>query len=184
MAKNGYQQVLYSSVADGPTKTATAIATVLPKPLWTLPPNYFDVVGKKLRILAWGRISCAVTTPGTCRLDVLLGGLSVWNSGALNLNVVAKTTVPWWFELDLIARTVGDSTTATLFGQGKFVSEAVVGAALPSAGTNGILLCPVGTPAVGAGFDSSASKTFDIQHTQTAATGSFTVHHYSLEDPN
>ncbi len=114
----------------------------------------------------------------------MLVGLSVWNSGALNLNIVAKTTVPWWMSIDLIARTVGDSTTATLFGMGEFRSEAVVGAPLPSAGSNGSLLCPVGTPAVGAGFDSSASKQVDIQHTQTAATGSITVHHYVIEDPN
>lgn len=184
MAKNGYQQVLYSSVADGTAKTANAIATILPTPLWTLPPNYFDVVGKKLRILMWGRISCVITTPGTCRLDVLLGGTSIWNSGALNLNVVAKTNVPWMFELDLIARSVGGGTAATLFGLGCFTSEAVVGAAVNSAGGNGSLLCPVGAPAVGSGFDSSTSKQLDIQHTQTAATGSIQVHHYVIEDPN
>lgn len=184
MAKNGYQQVLYSSTADGPAKSANAIATILPKPLWTLPPNYFDVVGKKLRISMWGRISCAVTTPGTFRLAVLLGSTTVWDSGALLLNIVAKTNVPWLFELDLVARTVGDSTTATLFGMGLFQSEAVIGSAANTAGGNGSLLCPVGAPAVGGGFDSSVSKQLDIQHTQTAATGSVTLHHYVIEDPN
>jgi hypothetical protein len=187
MAVNGYQSVLYSSTADGPAKTATAIATLITTtttPLWTLPPNYFNVIGKKLRISMWGRISCAVTTPGTFRLDVLLGGTSVWNTGALNLNVVAKTNVPWALDIDFVCRSIGSGTSATLFGMGEFRSEAVVGAPLPSAGSNGSLLCPVGAPAVGSGFDSSASKTVDLHHTQTVSTGSVTLHHYTIEDPN
>lgn len=183
MPSNGYQSVLYSSTVDGTAKTATAIATIAPVPLYTLPPNYFDRIGKKLRISMWGRISCVITTPGTVRLDLLLGGTSVWNSGALNLNTVAKTNVPWWFDLDLICRgPLGAS--CTLFGMGEFRSEALVGSAANSAGSNGSLLCPVGAPAVGATFNSASSLSVDIHHTQTQSTGSIQVHHLTIEDPN
>lgn len=186
MARNGYQSLLWSTDQDGLAKTATTIGTLFNAAtgLYTLPPNYFDKRGKKLRIEMWGRISCVVTTPGTFRVDLMLGGLSVWNSGALNLNIVAKTNVPWWMSIDLWAATTGSGTTATLFGMGEFRSEAVVGSPLPSAGSNGSLLAPVGAPAAGAGFDSTASKTVDIHHTQTAATGSVTIHHFVIEDPN
>lgn len=184
MSRNGFQSVLHSSPSDGTAKTAIAIATILPNDLFTLPSNYFSTVGKKLRVFAWGRISCVVTTPGTARFDLMFGATSIWNSGALNLNIVAKTNVPWSLEIDLVARSVGGASLATLFGMGKFRSEAVVGAPANTAGGNGVLLCPVGAPAVGAGFDSTATQKIDLHHTQTVATGSIQVHHYVIEDPN
>jgi hypothetical protein len=182
MSRNGYQSVLWVSKGPGTAKTATAIASILPAPLLTLPPNYFVDTTKKLRLSAWGRISCVVTTPGTARFDLMLGGVSVWNSGALNLNIVAKTNVPWWLDIDFYCSVVGGS--ATLIGVGEFRSEAVVGSPLPSAGSNGSLICPVGNPAAGATFDSSVSKQVDLQHTQTVATGSIQVEHCTIEDPN
>lgn len=181
----GYTSVLLSAQADGAAKTAIAIATILPaSAIFTLPANFIAVPGQILRITAYGRISCVVTTPGTARFDVLLGGVSMFNTGALNLNIVAKTNVPWWLEIDLTCRTIGNGTTATMMGLGRFTSEAVVGAPLPSAGGNGVLLAPVGAPAVGAGFNSTIANTVDLQHTQTVATGSIQVHSYALESPN
>lgn len=185
MSSQSYQQVLISAQADGTAKTATAIASILhPSSIYTLPPNFIDVIGKTLRITAMGRISCVVTTPGTCRFDIMLAGVSVFNTGALNLNIVAKTNVPWWFTMDLVCRSIGNGTNATLFGIGEFTSEAVVGAAANTAGGNGTLLCPVGAPAVGAGFNSTIANTVDLQHTQTVSTGSIQVHMFSLEALN
>ncbi|HTF75595.1 MAG TPA: hypothetical protein VK620_14905, partial [Bradyrhizobium sp.] len=103
-----------------------------------------------------------------------------FDSGALNLNVVAKTTVPWYFEADMTCRAVGNGTATQLFSQGKWTSEAVVGAPLPTVGGNGVLNCPVGTPALGTGFDNTAANALDWFFTQTAATGSFTVHNYGI----
>lgn len=179
-----WQETVIVATGDGTAKTATTAGTVLPtQALYTLPPNFF-YPGKAVRIRAMGRISCVVTTPGTFRLDLRLGGTVVFDSGALNLNVVAKTNVPWWFEAYLTCRTAGSGTAATLMGQGLFESEAVVGSPLPSAGSNGSLLCPVGAPAVGGGFDSTASKQIDLFHTQTAATGSVTLHQFLVEALN
>ena len=80
----------------------------------------------------------------------------------------------------LTCRAVGTGTGTTLFGLGQFTSEAVVMAPLPSAGGNGVLLCPVGTPAVGTGFDNTASNAVDFFFTQTVATGSLTVHQLGI----
>jgi hypothetical protein len=94
---------------------------------------------------------------------------------------VAKTTVPWIFDAVLVCRAVGTGTTTTFFPTAHFASEAVVGAPLPSAGGNGYLNVPVGTPAVGAGMDNTAASALDVFFTQTVATGSFTVHNYQVQ---
>jgi hypothetical protein len=187
MSNQTWQETIVAAATDGPTLTAAARASCIPVAnRITLPNNYFSI-GRVLRILMHGRISCAVTTPGTARFDVCLGSAGttiVFDTGALGLNVVAKTTVPWWLEIDLTCRSVGTGTSTTLFGLGKFTSEAVVGAPLPSAGGNGTLLVPVGAPAVGAGFDNTVASALDMFFTQTVATGSLTVHGFRVDSLN
>jgi hypothetical protein len=168
---------------DGPTLTAAAAASCIPVASRLILPNNYWTVGKQWKVRLGGRISCAVTTPGTARFDLRTGPsgtIVAFDSGALGLNIVAKTTVPFLLEVDLTCRAVGTGTATTLFGLGKFQSEAVVGAPLPAAGGNGTLLCPVGTPAVGTGFDNTAANAVDMFFTQTVATGSLTVHTYEI----
>ena len=185
MSKQSWQEVLVTAQGDGTALTAASAASCLPAAAkFTLPNNFFDGAGKVIKVTALGRISCAVTTPGTARFDVRFGSTVVWDSAALNLNTTAQTTVPWILEVWLTCRAVGQSTTATVLGIGRFQSEAVVGSAADTAGGNGSLLCPVGAPAVGTGFDSTASQAVDLYFTQTVATGSLTLHQYILEAIN
>lgn len=168
---------------DGPTLTAGTAASCIPVASRIILPNNFWMVGKQLKIRLAGRISCAVTTPGTARFDLRTGPsgtIVAFDSGALGLNIVAKVTVPFSFELDVVCRAVGTGTSTTLFGIGRFNSEAVVGAPLPSAGGNGSLLCPVGAPAVGTGFDNTAANALDLFFTQTVATGQMVCHQYEV----
>jgi len=168
---------------DGPTLTAAAAATCIPTASRLILPNNYWTIGKQWFVKMTGRISCAVTTPGTARLDFRTGPsgtIVAFDTGALNLNIVAKVTVPWFFEALITCRAVGSGTASNLFGLGMFQSEAIVGSPLPAAGGNGCLNCPVGTPAVGTGFDNTAANAVDWFFTQTVATGSFTVHQYAI----
>ncbi len=183
MSRQTWQETIVSSSTDGPTLTAAARASCIPvADRVVLPTNYFDI-GRVIHIFMHGRISNAVTTPGTARFDVCLGAAGttiVFDTGALNLNIVAKTTVPWWLDLHLTCRAVGAATSTTFMGIGMFQSEAVILSPLPTVGGNGSLLVPVGTPAVGAGFDNTAASALDVFWTQTVATGSMTVHGYRV----
>lgn len=181
MSLNTWHETLVTAKVDGPTLTAAARASCLPTTavIGGLPNNFF-VIGKKIRILASGRISCVVTTPGTARFDVTVAAVVVFDSLALNLNLVAKVAVPWFLQIDLTCRAEGSGTSANLMGNGLFISEAVVGSPLPAAGGNGVLNIPVGTPTVGTGFDSTLSNKLDMFFTQTVATGSFTLHQYEV----
>jgi hypothetical protein len=177
-------ETIICGATDGPTLTAAARASCIPTAERKVLPNNFFYIGRAIRYLLSGRISCAITTPGTARYDITMGAAGttiVFDTLALNLNVVAKTTVPWLLEVTLICRAVGTGTSTTFFPFGSFKSEAVVGSPLPTVGGNGELNVPVGTPAVGAGMDNTAASILDLFFTQTVATGSMTVHNYVVQ---
>jgi hypothetical protein len=187
MGMQTWQEVLVAGIADGPTLTAAAAASCIPTgSRLILPTNYF-YVGKIIRVSLFGRISCVVTTPGTARFDVRLGPsgtIVAYDSGAMNLNIVAKVSVPFLMEIELTCRAVGSGTASNLMGIGRFQSEAVIASPLPTVGGNGSLLVPTTAPAVGTGFDNTAANALDVFFTQTAATGSLTVHNYRVDALN
>lgn len=187
MGLQTFQETLVMGTTDGPTLVAAARASCIPTASRiVLPSNYF-YIGKAIKVLMNGRISCAVTTPGTARFDICLGAAGttiVFDTLALNLNIVAKTTVPWFLEVLLVCRAVGAATATTFFPRGQFTSEAVIGSPLPTVGGNGSLLVPVGAPAVGAGTDVNAASIIDVFFTQTVATGSLTVHNFQVDALN
>jgi len=176
-------QVIASSYTDGPTLTAAAAASCLPTYVpTTLPAGYWQI-GRIWRITASGRISCVIATPGTARFDLRLAAVTVWDSLAIPLNIVAKVNVPWYLEVLLACRAVGSGTSAALFGQGYWLSEAALLVPLPATGPGpGGNTLPYNTaPVVGTGFDSTAANALDFRWTQTAATGSMTMHQFLIE---
>lgn len=176
-------QVILSTYSDGPTLTAAAAASLLPTYAPTsIPAGYFQI-GRVWRLSLSGRISCVVTTPGTARFDLRLGAVTAFDTLAMPLNIVAKTNVSWWLDVLLTCRSAGTGTTATLFGQGWFRSEANILTALPATGPGpGGQSVPYNTaPVVGTGFDSTIANALDIRFTQTVATGSLTCHQALIE---
>lgn len=180
MSNNTWNQTLITAQVAGPTLTAAAAASMLPGAAKFNFPSNLLKIGDKLKVRAAGIISCAVTTPGTARFDLRMGTTVIFDTGALNLNIVAKTNVPWWLDVDLIVRAIGASTSATVWAQGLFASEAVIASPLPTVGGNGVLNVPVSSLAVSTGFDSTISNVFDSFFTQTVATGSLTLEQYEL----
>lgn len=181
-----YEECLTSSAVDGATITATGTTpqTCIPaNNVLTLPANFWQI-GKTMRITAMGRLSCAVTTPGTARWQVRMGPtatISTFDTGAMGLNIVAKTTLPWLLQIWMTCRATGSGTSANFMGIGQWQSETVVGSAVAASGGNGTFVAPVTTPAVGAGFDSTVANQLDLWFTQTVNTGSMTVHQYIVE---
>lgn len=168
MSMNRWMETLWAMQGDGPALTASTTPTSLigaagtGQPKYTLPTNFFDQPGKQLLIKAAGRISNVVTTPGTLTLDLRMGSVVAANGGAISINVVAKTNVPWFLEWLLTCRAIGSGTLTTLMHQGTFMSESVVGSPLPTAGGAGVAMLPNAAPAVGTGFDGSAVQQVDL----------------------
>ena len=185
MSVQSWVQTLVAAQTAGPTLTAAAAATALPTSArGIIPAGALNTVGAKMRLTASGSISCVVTTPGTARYDLRLGAtgtIVVFDTLAMPLNIVGKTNVGWWLDVIMTVRTVGGGTSATLFPQGKWQSEAFIGSPLATVGGNGSIMVPFNTaPAAGAGFDSTIANTIDFFFTQTVATGSMTVQQFSL----
>lgn len=172
------------ATSDGPTLTAAATASCLPTNVpWTLPAGYWQV-GRAWRIRAAGRISCAVTTPGTARYDLFLGSVVAFDTLAIPLNVVAKTTVSWFLDVDLVCRAAGSGTSTNLMSKGYWMSEANILVPLPATGPGpGAAMVPFNTaPVVGTGFNCQTALTVDFRFTQTVATGSMTLHQFYIEE--
>lgn len=194
MPKQGWGELLLPgpSQVDGAaltnTVTATSILIAACKPQLYAG---FWWVGKKIRVVANGRISTVVTTPGTLTLDLRLGPadpptIIAANGGAMALNIVAKVNVPWSMEWDLTCRAIGNGTLANLMHQGNWVSEAVIGSPLPTVGGAGVLMLPNAAPAVGTGFSSVVGLFMDLFATWSVASASNSIlcHQFHVEELN
>jgi len=187
MSKQTWVETLVSQQIDGPTLTAASAAScIAPAAKITLPNNFFDYIGKAIRIKVYGKISSVITTPGTARFDVRFGSVVVFDGLAILLDTVAAhTNVGWELEIVLTCRSIGNSTLATMMGVGKWTCEDILG--VPATAPKGVLTAILpwnSAPAVGAGFDSTAANTLDLFFTQTVATGSLTVLGYTVEALN
>lgn len=190
MSVQAWVEPFISAAVDGTalTNTVTATSILPPGSKFTLPSAFFDSVnGKTLRVRASGRVSTVVTTPGTLTLDIRFGAVVVFNGGAMTLNTTAQTNVNWVYEADIVIRTVGATTVATVIGMGTWRSHAVIGSPAPTAGSSGLHLLPYNTaPVAGTGFDSTAAQTVDMFATFSVANAanSIQLHQYSLLSVN
>ena len=175
------QEVVSVAQSDGTAVTAAAATTLLPTHAkFTFPANTFNQIGQQVLITASGRISSVITTPGTARFDWRLGGTAVFDGLATLLDTVAAhTNVGWWLQILLTLEIVGNA--AKFFGQGFWACEDIIGR--PAGTPQGSLLAILpwnSAPAQGTAFDATTSLQSDLQFTQTVATGSCTLHQYSL----
>jgi hypothetical protein len=181
----GWPETLIVQQGDGPTLSAAAAATCLSaQGKKTLPANFFNYIGQTLRIEAAGRISSIITTPGTARFDIRLGGSVIFDSAAILLDTVAAhTTRQWRLVIDMTVRVVGSA--GNFFGHGLWTCEDILGtpATAPKGSLSAVLPWNT-TPAVGGNADFTTAGVLDMFFTQTEATGSMTVHQYSAAAPN
>jgi hypothetical protein len=188
MPMQSWQSVLISAQTDGTAlNTSTTETSILPtQARVTLPANFFQYAGQALRVRSMGRVSNIVTTPGTLTFRMKFGSIAVATTGALALNVAAKTNVTWILDWDLTCRSVGGGTSATIMFSGQWQSEAVVGS--PAAGSGGAAshIFPASAPAVGTGFDSTVANQIDLtaQWSVSNAGNSIQLHSFKLESLN
>lgn len=176
----GYWETLSTLIADGTALTAAARASLTQGAVatgfrYTLPGNRLRV-NDVLHLKASGRISSVITTPGTARFDLSFGGTAILDSLAILLDTVAAhTNVGWELEMEATVRQAG--TTANMMWSGKWTCEDILG--VPATAPKGVLSAILpwnSAPAVSASFDSTINNLIDLQFTQTAATGSCTLH--------
>lgn len=185
MSRAGYVECPLATGEDGAALTnSTTPTSLLPTSRkLTLPAYFFDTVSRMVRVHASGRVSTLVTAPGTLTLDIRFGSVIVWTSGAMSLNIVAQTNASWLFDLLLSCRAIGNSTSANLIGVGEWASRAILGGVAAGTGGDTSLIVPDTAPAVGTGFDSTATQQIDFFATWSVANAANSIlcHQFALE---
>lgn len=183
MSLQAWTEVLINTTVDGPalntSSSSVSILHVTAK--YPFAGNYW-YIGRQLRIVASGRVSNIVTSPGTLQLFVMLGGTAIFSSGLMTINIVAKVNVGWILDVTLTCRAIG--ATGNFMGQGTWASESVIGSPLPTAGGVGQHMLPYNAaPAVGSNVDTSAAATLDLnaQWSTNNVGNSIQVHQYRIE---
>lgn len=180
-----WMKVLSTAQVAGPTLATftTAVSALPPQAKYTLAPDSWWI-GKRLQVVVDGQVSNVVTAGPTFTFDVKFGATSVFTTGAIQCSTTAHTAVPFHLEIYLTCRSVGDTTSATLMGQGIITSRAFIDATGADVTTIGhpTLMVPETSPAVGTGFSSNASQQVDLfaACSTSNAANAITVQQYAL----
>ena len=176
--------VLAVGTADGTALTNTVTPTTIlnGSSVPTIPAGALQI-GSVLKITLRGRISTLVTSPGTLTLDVRLGSVVISALGAASLNVTAQTNASFDCEIIAVIRTLGAGTTATALVTARLTSRALLGGVALASGGDQVIVLPDTAPAVGTGFDSTASQQVNVFATWSvaSASNSITVHQSLIE---
>lgn len=180
MSSNSWGQLLMSVLSDGAALTNTTTPTsLLPGgSKFVLPSNLWQEAQRPgIFIRAGGRISTAAATPGTFTFDLKFGSTTVFSGGASPTLATSQSNVTWSLEARLFPRAIGSGTATTLLGIGHLLS---------TMNTSPIQLLPASSPAVGTGFDCTASQQVDLFGTWSVANASntITLHQFELWLPN
>lgn len=156
MANNAWGVTLISAqVAGAALSASTTPTSLLPGAARLNFPSNYWAIGTQFKVHASGIISTAGAAPGTLTLDFRVGGTVVFNGGASPTLAVSAVNLTWVWDFILTCRSIGNGTNATAIGTGVLTSAAL-SAATP------IMLTPASAPAVGTGFDSTASNYLDL----------------------
>lgn len=124
-------------------------------------------VGDILRIFVTGSLKNIVTTPGLFNLQVKMGptaNIAVFDTGNIQLNATAHAILPFWAEIEMTLRAVGNGTSANWMGQGTVTGRQITLTAGQTDDAQGMqtILAPATAPAVGTGYDSTTTSILDL----------------------
>lgn len=117
MSRQFWNEALVWSTANGTTiSNSTSEALVFPNV--TIPANYMQD-GRALELMAMGKFSNVVTTPGTLLFRVRWGGLAgtvLAQSEAISLSATAQTDIMFRINMEIITRANGASGSLLAMG--------------------------------------------------------------------
>ena len=186
MSVQSWQETLVVQQSAGTLfATYTAAKSVInPQALFTLPSNYL-YPGRKLRFAVKGGISNIVTTPGLMNFQVKIGGVAAFDTGNIQLNATAHTTLPFWLEIEMTCRAVGSGTSANMMGLANVTGIMFTATAGQVDSVQGppTILAPATAMVVGTGFDSTIANIVDLWagFTISNAGNGIQIQTYALE---
>lgn len=155
--------------------------------LWDSPRNFFTIQ-KMLRLTVTGAISNIVTTPGLMNFQLKVGGVAAFDTGNIQLNATAHTTLPFWLDILITCQAIGSGAAAKLIGLAQATGRMFTNTAgqTDSAQDMPTILAPAIAPAQGTGFDSTIVNLIDFWtgFTISNAGNGVQIHQYLLQALN
>lgn len=182
---SNYHETLDPAVMadESPVTLATTYKALLPAVRYSqLGTQFFNRIGRKLRIRACGKIT-TVLTPGNGQIGILFGtgadnnGVNVCQSAAFAL-IASQTNLTWNAEIYVHCRSLG--ATGTLFGTGyvEFNPGVVASSAQP-------LLIPASAAVVSGSCDLTGTLIPSLQFLRSGSTAeTMTVQDYDISPMN
>jgi len=169
-----WRESLYATVADGTAITAAAETIMVPD--FTLPANYL-YPGRVLKYTIFGKVSTAITTPGTITVRLRYGGVGgteLAASGAYAPDpTAALTNGTCWIEFYMVCRAVGTAAASLTFGRMEFADYDDASAATLKGNLDMAVIPTTGAATVN--INTTTANALSPTFTQTVATGSFTA---------
>ena len=164
----------YNTYTTAKSMLTSSTATEASSGFITLSPNFFQR-GSLLTVDFLGAVSNRVTGPDTFTIQVMVGAVIAYTSGAITLTTTAHTNIPARGHIELECRTMGNGTLAALFGTmvltGQMIQQGGTAGA-DSATLSNTIIMPNTAPAVGTGFDSTVANTLDFFVAQSVSNAS------------
>src|SRR5258708_15088331 len=105
----------YNTYTTAKSMLTSATATEASEGAVLLPPGFFQR-GSLLVIDFLAAISNRVTGPDTFTIQVMVGSVIAFTTGAITLTTTAHTNIPLKGKIELSCRTVGNGTLSALMG--------------------------------------------------------------------
>lgn len=188
-SQQGWKEVLaYQRAAGTLFTTYTAAKTVInPDALWDMPRNWLTP-GRQLELMVTGAVSNIVTTPGLMNFQLKIGGVAAFDTGNIQLNATAHTTLPFTLYALLTCRTIGATAAATILGLSMVSGIMFTRTAGQTDDAQGMqtIIAPQTAPAVGTGFDSTIANLVDFWAGFTISNvgNGVQIHQYQLVAAN
>lgn len=192
MSIQNWQETLAYQAASGTlfNTYTTAKSVINPTALWQMPANYL-FPGRSLRVTVKGSVSNIVTTPGTMNFQIKGGptsNIAIFDTGAIQLNATAHTTLPFWLDIEMRCDAIGNGTTAKMIGLSQVTGRMFTLTAGQTDDAQGMqtLIAPATAIAQGTGFDSTVVNIIDfwVGFSISNAGNGVQVHTYRLESLN
>lgn len=183
LTQNYHETIDPACVADEAAVTlAVTYKALVPAARYNLGPQFFNKIGRRLRIRAFGKMTTALT-PGNGQIGILFGtgadanGINVVQSAAVAL-IASQTNISWEFEAYISCRSLG--ATGTLFGDGRFCAGPAV-----IATTSSPMFLPASAAVVSAACDLTSTLIPSLQFLRSGSTvETMTVQDYDISPMN
>src|SRR5258708_1981098 len=175
---------LYNTYTPAKSMLTSATATEASAGAIGLPPAFWHREGT-LEVKFCAGISNRVTGPDTFTIQVMMGSIVAFTTGAITLTTTAHTVIPMWAEIILTCEKEGSGTLCQLRGQARLTGQMIQQggtAGADSATLTNTALYPNTASALGTGFDGTIANTLDLWVAQSfsGAGNGFQLNNYRV----